>query len=185
MLYIITGIAKSGKTFITNRLVKEKKIGYFSSDLLMMSLAKGNKTIGINPNASDITVSNQLRPYLEAMIQTVMENHIDYIFEGVHFQPDFVRHLLDKYPSKIKVIFLGYRLVDTVKKVEELKKYGPSTNNHWYSHLDDQALTKLVEYLKRECQKMYEACMTLNLPYYEVNNIVNQTNEITNILLNS
>jgi len=185
MIYIITGIAKAGKTFITNRLVKEKKLGYFSTDLLMMSLANGNKSIGINPDASDITVSNQLRPYLNAMIQTVMENQIDYIFEGVHFQPDFVRHLLDKYPSKIKVLFLGYRLVDTAKKVEELKTFGPRTQNHWYSHLDDQALTQLVEYLKKECHKIYEACLSLKLPYYEVENIVKQSNEITDILINN
>jgi 2-phosphoglycerate kinase len=185
MIYIIAGIAKAGKTFITNHLVKSKKIGYFSTDLLMMSLANGNKAIGINPNASDVTVSNQLKPYLEAMIQTIIENKIDYIFEGVHFQPDFVRYLLNKHASNIKVIFLGYRLIDTSKKVEELKKFGPNTQNHWYSHLDNQALTQLVEYLKNECQIMFEACMTLNLSYYEVENIVQQTNEIMDILLNN
>jgi len=178
MVYIITGIAKAGKSFLTNYIVQHKKIGYFSSDLLMMSLAKGNKSIGINPNASDISVSKQLEPYLHGMVQTVIENQIDYIFEGVHFQPDFVKNLIEKYPSKIKVVFLGYRQMDTLKKVEELKYFGPSTQNHWYSHMNDQELTQLAIYMKNECEKLYQMCVNYKLPYFEIDNIVAQAEEL-------
>jgi len=183
MLYIITGIAKAGKTYVTNKIVQNYKLGYFSSDYLMMSLAKGNKTIGVNPNASDITVSNQLQPYLEAMIKTMVENKIDYILEGVHFQPEFVRSILDKYPDQIEVIFLGYKDIDTLKKVEEMKLFGPKTQNHWYSNMNDQELTQLVEYMKNECQKLYDNCLNHNLPYFEVYDIVSQSDEIIKRLM--
>jgi len=183
MLYIITGIAKAGKTFITNKIVENYKMGFFSSDYLMMTLARGNKSIGVNPNASDITVSNQLQPYLESMIQTMIENKIDYILEGVHFQPPFIRFMLDKYPGKIKVIYLGYKNIDIQKKVEELKLFGPKTQNHWYSNMNDQELTQLVEYMINECQKLFESCVKFKLPYYEVSNIVIQSEEIIRLLM--
>ena len=89
MIFIISGIAKAGKTYLSKLIVEQYHLSCFSTDYLMMSLARGNPSLGINPNSSDITVSKQLRPYLEGMIVTMIENNIDYLIEGVHIQPDF------------------------------------------------------------------------------------------------
>lgn len=183
MLYILSGIAKSGKSYITQKIVKEYGIGAFSSDYLMMSLAHANKELGINPNSSDVTVSSQLRPYLDAMIRTMIENKIDYLLEGVHFQPEFVHDLMILYPGKIKTVYLGYRLIATEIKLQELKQFGPATENHWYQTMDDAELFFLVEYLKNESEKLFRQCQSLNLKYIEIHSITSQASEIIDLLM--
>ncbi len=183
MLYILSGIAKSGKSYITQKIVKEFGIGAFSSDYLMMSLSRANKELGINPNSSDVTVSNQMRPYLDAMIRTMIENKIDYLLEGVHFQPEFIHHLMNLYPGKIKAVYLGYRHIATEIKLQELRQFGPATENHWYHAMDDEELFFLVEYLKNESDKLYQQCQSLNLKYIDIQSITSQASEIIESLM--
>jgi len=185
MIYILTGIAKAGKSYLTTRIIKEYAIGSFSSDYLMISLALGNPELHLNPDASDSTVSLQLRPYLMAMIQTMVENNIDYLIEGVHFQPEFSRELMEKFPNKVKILYLGYRLIDSRAKKEELKLYGPASKNHWYKAMNDKELTHLVEYLKKESERLYLDCQKYGLNYVEITNIAQQSDEIIHNLMGS
>jgi len=178
MIYVLTGIAKAGKSYLTSKIIKQYAIGSFSTDYLMMALADGNPDLHLNPDASDVTVSNQLRPYVFAMIQTMVENNIDYLIEGVHFLPEFSKELLKKFPGKIRIVYLGYRNIDTQIKTEELKKYGPNCGNHWYRHMNDAELTKLVEYLKNESDKLYHQCQKFGLSYFDIIDIPNQSSEI-------
>lgn len=183
MLYIISGIAKAGKSFLSKQIVEKYPLGYFSTDYLMMSLVRGNKSLNIDSNASDITVSNQLKPYLEGMFRTMIENQIDYVVEGVHIQPDFADALLKQYPNKVKIIYLGYRLADASNKTVELKQFGHQTENHWFSSMNDAELHNLVLYLIRESGKLYDNCLKYHLPYYEITNISEQANGIIKDLI--
>lgn len=185
MIYIISGIAKSGKTLITSRLRDRLKIGSFSSDYLMMMLANTNPKLGVNPDASDRSVSHVLEPYLRNLIKIMIANHLDYILEGVHFQPHLVSELMRDYPGQIRAVFLGYRLIDSVTKQSELIQFGPSTENHWYKHLSQAELLELVNYLKKESEIMYKQTVEYKLPYFEISSIVNQAEEIIDYLLTS
>lgn len=156
MLYIISGIAKAGKSYLAKQIVAKYHLGYFSTDYLMMSLVRGNKSLNIDSNASDITVSNQLKPYLESMIKTMIENQLDYVIEGVHVQPDLADSLIKQYPGKVKIIYLGYRLAEASNKAAELKKFGPETENHWFSAMNDDELLNLVIYLIKESNLLYK-----------------------------
>ena len=40
---------------------------------------------------------------------TLIENKVDYLLEGVHFNPDFSRRLIEKYPNDIRIVYLGYK----------------------------------------------------------------------------
>lgn len=182
MIYIIAGISKSGKSYLSKLIAEKYHLGFFSTDYLMMSLARGNKSLGINPNSSDITVSNQLKPYLEAMVLTMIENKIDYVIEGVHFQPDFAQALIMKYPGKIKLVFLGYHTAKIEDKVNELQKFGPKTDNYWYSSMSKDDIISLVIYLVNESKKLYAECNKYNLPYVEVHDITTQAPQIIDLL---
>ncbi|MBN2604303.1 MAG: adenylate kinase, partial [Bacilli bacterium] len=108
MIYIISGIAKSGKTYIAKELTKRYHIPYFSTDYIMMMLAKGNENLKIDVDACDHTVSQKLEPYIYALISTMVHNKIDYVVEGVHFNPDFGAKLIEEFKGKVKIIYLGY-----------------------------------------------------------------------------
>ena len=123
MIYILTGIAKSGKSLVANRLIQKYSLPTFSTDYIMMMLVRGNKTLGIDPDGEDEIVANQLRPYINGLIQTMVENKVDYFIEGVHFNPDFARELLDKYPNDVKVLYLGYKDINVEDKINELERF--------------------------------------------------------------
>ena len=76
MIYILTGIAKSGKSLVANRLIQKYSLPTFSTDYIMMMLVRGNKTLGIDPDGEDEIVANQLRPYINGLIQTMVENKV-------------------------------------------------------------------------------------------------------------
>ena len=120
MIYVLTGIAKSGKTKVAREIVKRKSIPLFSTDYIMMMLSKGNKDPDIDIDASDSSVAKDLEPYIYGMISTMIENKVDYLLEGVHFNPDFSRRLIEKYPNDIRIVYLGYKDKNFKDKAKEL-----------------------------------------------------------------
>lgn len=182
MIYILTGIAKSGKTKVSKEIVRRKSIPLFSTDYIMMMLSKGNKELEIDIDASDNTVSKELEPYILGMISTMIENNAEYLLEGVHFNPDFSRYLLDCYPKDVKIIYLGYKNMDFKSKAEELLLYKNDTENPWYLTFKGDKLFTLTQYLIDESHRVYGLCNELNLEYIEIENIVEQMDEVINRL---
>ena len=184
MIYILAGIAKSGKTTIAREFNKRYNIPYFSTDYIMMMLSRGNKELGVNPDASDSTVSKQIQPYVYGMIKTMIENKVDYLIEGVHFNPDFSRELIDEFPNDIKIIYLGYKDTSVILKIYEMNKYKDEVENAWYSSFNDEKMVELVSYLIDESERVFNLCKTLNLNYIEVFDLNNQINEILESISN-
>jgi 2-phosphoglycerate kinase len=183
MIYIITGVAKSGKTYVTNQLLNQKQIASFRTDYLMMSLSKANHTGGVNHDDDDKVVSKQLEPFLYGMIETMVQNNIDYIIEGVHFLPSFAKELLTKFPSKIKVCFLGFKDANPIEKKMELKKYSSIMENCWFGHYSDKELIILVEFLIQESKVMYQKTEELGISYFEITDITKQSIDIIQYLI--
>jgi len=178
MIYILTGIAKSGKSLVANRLIQKYSLPTFSTDYIMMMLVRGNKTLGIDPDGEDEIVANQLRPYINGLIQTMVENKVDYFIEGVHFNPDFARELLDKYPNDIKVLYLGYKDVHVEDKINELERFKESNDNPWYKNFTKEEMNTLIEYMIKESERVYQSCLLLNIDYLEISNIMLQIDSI-------
>jgi N-acetyl-anhydromuramyl-L-alanine amidase AmpD len=126
-----------------------------------------------------------LKPYLEAMMVTMIENKIDYLLEGVHFKPQMIREILDRYPGKIKSVFLGYRDIETSVKIQELSIFGKDTENHWYKRMNESELKNLVNYLKNESELLYIECQKYGFDYVEINNINDQSENIIHRLFNN
>jgi len=178
MIYILTGIAKSGKSLVANRLIQKYSLPTFSTDYIMMMLVRGNKTLGIDPDGEDEIVANQLRPYINGLIQTMVENKVDYFIEGVHFNPDFARELLDKYPNDIKVLYLGYKDIHVEDKINELERFKESNDNPWYKNFTKEEMNTLIEYMIKESERVYQSCLLLNIDYLEISNIMLQIDSI-------
>lgn len=185
MIYVLTGMAKTGKTIVAKELAKQTRYSILSTDYLMMMLHKANQSIGVNADESDPSVSKSLEPYIEAMIETMMENKDNHIIEGVHFLPSFAHRLLKKYPQSIKIIFFGYKDWTPQQKMDDLMTYKHQTINCWYKHLDEKALYELSDYLVKESNKLFKQVESYNLTYVEISNVIFQTTDIINQLLNN
>lgn len=180
MIYIVSGVAKSGKTLVSKEITKRYHIPYFSTDYLMMTLFHGNKELNIDINTSDSTVSKKLEPYILGLVTTMVQNKVNYLLEGVHFNPDFSKLLLDKFPDDITIIYLGYQYESASDKYTELMKYEDSIENKWYSHYNKNEMHNLIEYLISESKRIASSCKELNLNYIEVKDIKKQLDEIIN-----
>ena len=184
MIYILTGVAKSGKSLIAKEIVKRNSIPSFSTDYIMMMLAKGNKNIGIDTEAGDRVVAKQLEPYIEGMLKTMIENGVNHLIEGVHFNHDFISRMMKEYPNDIKTLYLGFKDIDASVKGDELYKFQDSSDNKWFLNLNEKEFKVLINYLIDESRISYDLCREFSLDYIEVQDISIQLEEIINKLLN-
>jgi gluconate kinase len=183
MIYILTGMAKSGKSLIAKEVLRLHQIPYFSTDYFMMSLALANPTLGVDYHDDDQVVAKALEPYLHAMIKVMIQNKIVYLLEGVHFNPDFSATLLKEFPTDISILYLGYANAVVSDKVSELRKYAPVMENCWFQTLNDEQMNKLVEFMIMDSKRVQKSCKELSLPYMEVTNITLQMDRIIRELI--
>ena len=185
MIYILSGIAKSGKSLIADDIIKTYHMRVISTDLIMMMLHYGNNQLSIDINKSDITVSHALKPYLYGMIKSLSGLKKDYLIEGVHIQPDFAYELIQAFPNKIKCVFLGYKDAVPILKAKELRRDIKHLDNPWYESMNDTELLELTTYMIRESEKLYHECLKYQLRYIEVTDIMkDKLNIITDLLSN-
>ena len=136
MIYILGGIAKSGKTTIAKEFNKRFNIPYFSTDYIMMMLNRGNPSLLIDPEEGDSIVAKKLEPYVYGMLKTMIENKVEYLIEGVHFNPDFSAKLIKEFPNDIRIVYLGFKDTSVVMKIFELNKYKEELENVWGKEVD-------------------------------------------------
>lgn len=185
MIYILAGIAKSGKTTIAKEFNKRFNIPYFSTDYIMMMLNRGNPSLMIDPEEGDPIVAKKLEPYVYGMLKTMIENKGEYLIEGVHFNPDFSAKLIKEFPNDIKIVYLGFKDTSVVMKIFELNKYKEELENAWYKSFSDEEMVEFISQLIDDSKRVYEMCKSYNLEYIEVFDLNSQINEIVNKLYNT
>jgi 2-phosphoglycerate kinase len=183
MIYLVGGVAKSGKSLIAKDLLKNNHISYFPTDMLMMGLSNTIKGFTINPDVDrDEEVATKLEPILFKMISTAINNNDEYLFEGVHIRPSLCRKLMKQYPDKVKAVFLIYDEIDTSVKVDELITHVKSKYKTWLDLFSGEKFVEVVEILKQESLQLKKECQMFDLPYIEIKNIIEQKQEILKIL---
>lgn len=171
MIYILTGVAKSGKTLVSRKLSKQFHLQLIQTDHIMMMLHKGNSKLGINIHASDSTVSLFLEPYLLGLIETIIHQKNNFLIEGVHFLPSFAKRLIDLYPNQIRVLYLIYENINPHDKALELKKHAKDMENPWFNEMTMDELNELCSYLTKESKRIRIACENYKIDYIEVDDI--------------
>ena len=184
MIYILSGIAKAGKSLISNEIRDRYNISVFSTDYIMMMLYKGNSDLNVDKDASDSSVSRQIEPYVYGLIETMIENNSDYLIEGVHFNTPFARKLLNRFGDKIRILYIGYKDISVEDKVNELNHYKDQIDNTWIFDLMDGKIEDTTEYLIEESKRVYNECMEHNLDYIDIYDINKQKEEVIQALLN-
>lgn len=183
MIYLIGGIAKSGKSYVARRMTKMTGIPHFSTDYLMMSLSRGNPSLGVDPEASDEVVSRVLEPYLDGMIRTMVENGIDYILEGVHLTPEAVFRWEKAFPGKTKSVFLGFRTAVPGEKQIEILSHSKEVENDWLSAYSPERQIQTLRFLVLDSEILFQKVHAAGQRYEEIRDIVRQADGIIHFLL--
>jgi hypothetical protein len=183
MIYILTGIAKSGKTFLSKEIKNTYNIPTFSTDYIMMMLHHRNFDPSIDINASDSTVAKKLEPYIYSLIQAMIENNETCLIEGVHFNTDFSAKLLLEFKDNLTIMYLGYKDITLETKMSELYIYKERMNNPWLFNHQGQSVEDIVTYMIEESKRVYHECNTNNLKYVDIYDINVQKEEIIKLFL--
>lgn len=178
MIYILAGLAKSGKSLIAKKILESKHIQVISTDWIMMMLYHGNPNLNIDVHKSDISVSRQLEPYIEGLITALISSKKDILIEGVHIQPQFARKLMDAHPNRIKSVFLGYKQITPEAKAKELVLHASEIDNPWYMSMGEKELLKLTHYLQKESIKLEQSCQQFQQVYIEIDDVMSQQDDI-------
>ena len=179
MIYLIGGVSKSGKTYISRKVMEELNIPFFSTDFLLWSLG-GENGIFSYYDSTEI-VSPILEEYILKIISFLNENNQDYVIEGTHITSSLYNKVKTLYSDNVKVIFLGYTNTTSKSKYDEIIKYEDENSNKWYKHI---SIKEFISFLDKQIEESKQLKTTLdsNL-YYDVNNIEEEYKTIINKLI--
>ncbi len=166
MLYLLGGTARTGKTTIAHAFLAQKGIPFFSLDFLMMGFANGLPEIGVDSNADELLIAEQLWPVICAMATAMIEEEVDYLLEGVQLHPKLVCGLAEKFPCNVCVCFVGFAEMDTMVKFQEIRRFGGQAED-WMRHFSDEQVVQEVERLKLLSVRVRAFCQKYGLKYIE------------------
>ena len=155
MIYLIGGAPRCGKTILSHRIARHKKISWISTDSLQpvilpyipksqvlkkfpyqkVSLQKDKPETLL---AAEITESNTTWPGIKALIQHQIDCNQDFIIEGVHLLPGLVYELKrTRYWKNIKLIYL---VKIDLEKIKQGFLKNTSTHDWLFSSLKNEEI---------------------------------------------
>ncbi len=174
MLYLLGGAARTGKTTIAQTFLSKTSIPFFSLDFLMMGFADGMPEFGLDPDADELLVAEQLWPVVGAMLSAMVEDEVDYLVEGVQLHPKHAWELCEKFAGRVRVCFVGFAKVDTLVKLEEIRRFGGGADD-WMRHYPDEQVIQEIERLKNLSVRLEDACQQYGIKYVEASDDLSDT----------
>ena len=139
MLYVISGASRSGKTIIAKKVSVRKGIPYLSLDWIMMGFTNGIPEYGIHDKLFPDEIAKRLWGFLKAMFESMIYVETDCVIEGEAILPELIIELLEEYPDKLTICFLGYTDVYVDKKSKEIRDFSKEKKDWLYYNASSRA----------------------------------------------
>ena len=163
----IGGVAKSGKSRLSEYLCKKYGMNHIPVDYFASSFKHNFNEIGITSNVViDKKSSELLAKFLSRFIE-IVESKDDELFviDSAHIYPvDIIKYL---NPSKWDIYYLGYPNITSIEKIEEIKKY---SKGGWTSKKNDEELIKTFDELIKISKDIENECKSNNITFIDTSN---------------
>jgi hypothetical protein len=167
VLIIVGGAPRAGKSILAQRMLDERKLAYFPTDILMMGLANAMPESGLKLRDPARARAAIMWPMLRAMATTIVENGDDYLLEGDVLMPRQVVELRERFgPAAIKSCFMGYASVDAETKMRDIRRFAVGKKD-WTNECDDAHLLRLVCEFREFSQSLRDECREFRLSYFD------------------
>jgi hypothetical protein len=166
MLYLLGGVARSGKTRIARQFLARTGIPYFSLDYLMMGFANGLPELSVDPEADELLVAQQLWPVIRSMATAMVEDEVVFLLEGVQLHPNHVSGFCMSFPGAVRACFVGLADMDTAAKFQEIRHFGGGADD-WLRHYSDEWVRQEIERIKAQSAYIRDTCQEVGLTYIE------------------
>ncbi len=147
---LILGAARSGKTTLAKRIVKEKGYSLISIDNIISGF-EAYPELEIHHDGDAIDTAKRLAPFLIKYFTELSEgstfyDEIKFVIEGTHFDFEQLMPFLlsEKYRKKYHIIGLTFNKITEQQLYEYIKKY--DTEDDWTYWCDEEELRENVRY---------------------------------------
>ena len=157
MILLIGGSTHTGKTLLSQDLIRKYHYPSMSLDHLKMGLIRSGRT-NLTPDDDD-KMTDLLWPIVKEMIKTAIENDQNMIIEGCYFPYDWKTYFAPKYLKYIKFICLVMSSTYISEHFDDIKKYACVIEKRG----EDDSCKK--ESLLRDNQISLEMCIKYDCDY--------------------
>jgi len=166
MLYLVSGASRSGKTIIAKRIFQQLQVPYLSLDWLVMGFTNGVPEYGIHDKLFPDEIAERLWSFLQAMCASMLWAEVDCVIEGEAILPEHIRELMDRYPDKIRICFVGYTDVDREQKRRDIRTFSDGKGD-WLVNEPEEHIHRHIENMVNHSRMIKSACETCNLAYFD------------------
>jgi hypothetical protein len=166
LLYLVGGPARSGKSLLAQRLLRQRQIPYFSVDYLTSGLARGAATQNVRHEQSNRDRGERIWPVLSGVLRNIVEVEPHYLVEGGALLPEKVVEFSSRYPGAIRACFLGYAHSTAEAKCASIRAT-PAPINDWVAKMSCEELVRLVSEMGEFSAYLEKECARLHIPYFD------------------
>jgi hypothetical protein len=166
VLYLIGGPARSGKSLLARRLLRQLDAPYLSTDYLTSGLAVGAPALGVRHELPNRVRGERVWPVLAGMLRNIAEVEPAYVVEGDVLLPDKVAQFAAEHGGKVRACFLGYARCTVPSKCASIRSV-PGPVNDWVAHLNEECLAELVAEMRAWSASLESECDRHGLPYFD------------------
>lgn len=145
---LIGGVARAGKSTISERLSKNNRYNHIPVDYIATSFQHNFPDCGINNRVIIDEGSIKLSLFLSTIMEKINETNEKFIVDSAHIMPKDIVPYIDQ--KKWDVYFVGYPNISAQVKFEQIRKY--DAKNAWTRRQEDKEMFKIVERIDREKQ---------------------------------
>jgi len=177
VLYVVGGVARSGKSIVARQLLAKAGVPYFSLDFLLMGMALGLPQAGIDPEAPSDEIARRMWPVVRALSVNILEIGMDYLIEGDSVLPAQVQELALSFPGQVRPCFIGYPSVDAAAKVEAMRSHSALPND-WIGIYSPERILAFIQSMIRLSQEFQAQCSQTGIPFFDVSQDFTPTIEV-------
>lgn len=182
MIYLIGGVARSGKSIIRKKLLEEYKISGIGTDSIRYMLSNTNPELGIDDKKLCTHNGPLMWPYLDNLIYELLEySNENFVIEGDVLLPEYLSKYIGN--QNVRSCYIGYSNASVDSKYKEI--VGNRYEGDWTKEYTEKEFRGFIEWSIEKSIKYKKECEELGVRYYDTGiEFVNSIDNIVRDLLN-
>lgn len=151
---------------LAERMRVRHGVPWFTLDALKMGLHLGAPTLGVRPDADDLSTADRLWPIIEPILDHAIFDARDYLVEGVNLRPRTVAQFIAETDEPVRACFLGYPDVAIEAKLRDVALHaGPPTD--WLHRTGPENVRRYLAISRKLSRELRAECAAVNIPFVD------------------
>jgi hypothetical protein len=166
VLYLIGGVARSGKSSLAEQIRIRRGVAWFPLDALKMGLFLGAPQLGVHPEHDDLETADRMWPIVRGLIENLQFDGRPYVVEGVNLRPETVAEFIAETDEPVAACFLGYPSITVGEKERDVARYTGAPND-WLNRMTPDYQRSYLDRCVRASAALRECCARLGFAFFD------------------